>query len=79
MQGHSGHDASSIAQSQPLGFMLLPQTQWRPEVTHPAATQILSGVVWALATKLFCLSGTFPALRKLSTWMASVSCIANLR
>ena len=36
LQGHPGHDPSSIAQSQPLGFMLLPQTQWRPEVTHPS-------------------------------------------
>ena len=33
LQSHPGHDSSGIAQSQPLGFLLLPQTQWRAEVT----------------------------------------------
>ena len=32
LQGHPGHDPSTIANSQPLGFLLLPQTQWRGEV-----------------------------------------------
>ena len=32
LQGHPGHDPSAIANSQPLGFLLLPQTQWRAEV-----------------------------------------------
>ena len=34
LQGHPGHDPSNIANSQPLGFLLLPQTQWRGEVIY---------------------------------------------
>lgn len=38
LQGHGGHDQSAMAQSQPLGFLLLPQSQWRPEVSQHALT-----------------------------------------
>jgi hypothetical protein len=38
LQSHGGHDQSAMAQSQPLGFLLLPQSQWRPEVSQHAHT-----------------------------------------